>query len=376
SVNKKYFADANRIKNHPFHSAKSITTKVRFVPVVFHILYDTISNDIPDQRVYSQLKVLNDDFLAMNANLYQTQQNFVSKIGVAAVQFYVANKAPNGADTLAIIHKHTSVKKFPFNNDVKHNSTNGDDAWNTDKYLNIWICIQSNSSILGYSSFPGTGLMNNGNDGTVVNMDNFGLSGNQNAPYDLGRTLTHELGHYLGLYHTFEFGCTDDGDSIKDTPPVLTSHSGCDKGTNTCSNDTPDEIDMVENFMDYSDDNCMTMFSMGQVAVMNSVLKNIRDSLGYDSVVTFTTQIGIENATTEKSINQIYPNPTSEILMINSNDKIIRAEIFNAMGQLMKSDVFKIDNSSIHVELIPSGNYLLKVLFENGNFETYRFQKK
>jgi hypothetical protein len=326
--------------------------------------------------VYSQLKVLNDDFLAMNANLYQTQPDFVNRIGVSAIQFYIADKAPDGSDTIAIIHKKTSVKSFPFNNNVKHNSTQGDSAWNTNKYLNIWVCAQTNPNILGYSSFPGTALMYGGNDGTVVNINNFGLSGHQNAPYHLGRTLTHELGHYMGLYHTFEFGCMAEGDSIKDTPPVLSSHAGCDKGSNTCSTDSPNEIDMVENFMDYSDDGCMTMFSVGQVGIMNSVLKNVRDSLGFDSTITFTTQIGIEATSFTNEKIEIFPNPTKDILKLETDFTILKFEIYNSLGQQILSNDNQPNQSSIVVEKLPNGNYFLKLFKENNQYLIKSFQKQ
>ncbi|MFM2225174.1 MAG: hypothetical protein RJA07_1376 [Bacteroidota bacterium] len=381
SITKKIYADAKTIATQSsFNHAKSTTMKVRYVPVVVHILYDTIIHDISNAQVLSQIKVLNDDYLAMNANLWKTQSVFTNRIGISGIQFYIANKAPNGADTFAIIHKHTAASSFAANNLCKHNSSNGDNAWDTKKYFNIWVVILNDPSILGYSSLPGTSLALGGNDGTVINHLYFGLSGIANAPFNLGRTGTHETGHFFGLQHTFEYGCNAEGDSIKDTPPVLSYNIGCSKGANSCHNDSPDEIDMVENYMDYSDDGCMTMFSQGQVAVFQSVLHNYRDSLGYDSTITFTTNIGINDES--NSLNNklsIYPNPAKEWLMINDKWLVVNTiEITDVLGRIQNIIVEKINTNDLRLmtERLPSGIYFIKAIDTNGNILNSKFVKE
>jgi hypothetical protein len=388
AINNQIYADAKTIATQSsFNHAKATTMKVRYVPVVIHILYDTIIHDISDAQALSQIKILNDDYLAMNANLWKTQSVFTNRIGVSGIQFYIANKAPNGVDTVAIIHKHTSTKTFPTNNLCKHNSSNGDDAWDTKKYFNIWVVRLNDPNILGFSSLPGTTLALSGNDGTVINCNNFGLSGLANSPYHLGRTATHEIGHFFGLQHTFEYGCAAEGDSIKDTPPVLDYNSGCSKGANSCHNDSPDEIDMIENYMDYSDDDCMTMFSKGQVAVFQSVLHNFRDSLGYDSTITFTTNIGMsdEFSNLNNTLN-IYPNPCADKLLINNYQSrtfgiVNTIEITDILGRVLnKISIPKVQDQyatfNIEVNELPSGIYFIKATDVNGITLNSKFVKQ
>jgi hypothetical protein len=155
----------------------------------------------------------------------------------------------------------TSVNGFSTNDNVKFSSTGGSNIWNRDKYLNIWVCNLS-SGLLGYAQFPG-GPANT--DGVVIDFQAFGTNGTAQAPFNLGRTATHEVGHWLNCYHIWG----DDGtactgtDQVSDTPNQADENYGCPVFPVISCNNGPNG-DMFMNYMDYTDDGCMNVFTTGQ----------------------------------------------------------------------------------------------------------------
>ncbi len=249
------------------------------IPVVFHIVYNTSAQNISESRILEQLNVLNQDFGRTNADAGNTPSVWQSVASNTNIQFCLAQRDPNGNPTNGIIRRQTSVTSFSTNNAIKYTSQGGSDAWPRDQYLNIWVGNLS-GGLLGYAQFPGGAAAT---DGIVVL---YSTVGGPNAPgtatpYHLGRTATHEVGHWLNLYHIWgDDGSSCSGsDQVSDTPNQAGSTYGCPAfpRTDACSPSSPGIMFM--NYMDYSDDACMNMFTAGQASRMQATLNGSRLSL-------------------------------------------------------------------------------------------------
>ncbi|MGI4870019.1 MAG: GEVED domain-containing protein [Janthinobacterium lividum] len=240
------------------YAQKTSSSVIVTIPVVVHVLYNTAAQNITDAQVQSQLTVLNADFHKLNADQSKVPSAFASLIGDAGVQFVLAKRDPSGNATTGIIHKSTTATSFDDTDKMKHSSTGGDDAWPAASYLNLWSC-NLGGGLLGYAQFPGGAAAT---DGVAILYSAFGSGGSAAAPYNLGRTATHEVGHWLNLRHIWgDASCGND--LVSDTPTQQTSNYGCPTFPHvTCSNGASG--DMFMNYMDYVDDACMQMFSSGQ----------------------------------------------------------------------------------------------------------------
>jgi hypothetical protein len=228
------------------------------IPVVVHVLYNTSAQNISDAQVQSQLDVLNADFHKLNADRSKVPSAFTSLIGDAGIQFVLAKRDPSGNSTTGIVRKSTTATSFDDSDKMKYSSSGGDNAWPASSYLNLWVC-NLGGGLLGYAQFPGGA---SATDGVVILYSAFGSGGSAASPYNLGRTTTHEVGHWLNLRHIWgDANCGND--QVSDTPTQQTSNYGCPSFPHqTCSNGS--NGDMFMNYMDYVDDACMQMFSSGQ----------------------------------------------------------------------------------------------------------------
>ena len=260
----------NRIQNQSNSKSSSIIV----IPVVVHVVYSNSTENISTAQIQSQIDILNEDFRRLNADASSTPLTFQSVAADVEVDFCLASRDPNGQPTTGITRTSTSQSPFSANNNyMKYNSSGGIDAWNTSDYLNIWVCDLS--SLLGYAQFPNTGISNT--DGVVCDYAYFGNIGTATAPYDLGRTATHEVGHWLNLRHIWgDATCGDD--FCNDTPTQETQNYNCQSFPHVTCNNGPNG-DMFMNYMDYSDDACMNMFTEDQKTRMIDAINTHRTGL-------------------------------------------------------------------------------------------------
>ncbi len=246
------------------------------IPVVVHVVWNTAAQNISQAQIDSQIDVLNHDFRATNSDIGLVPSVFTGLIADARIEFFLATEDPNGNATTGVTRTQTSTASFSTDDKVKSSATGGIDPWPTDRYLNIWVC-QLGGGLLGYAQFPG-GPANT--DGVVILHSGFGTNGTAAAPFDLGRTTTHEIGHFLNLFHIWGddgTGCSG-SDECADTPNQAGPNFGVPTFPHvTCSNGP--NGDLFYDYMDYTDDRGMVMFTDDQVARMEACLDTVRTNL-------------------------------------------------------------------------------------------------
>ncbi|MDZ4846906.1 MAG: M43 family zinc metalloprotease [Chitinophagales bacterium] len=253
------------------------------IPVIVHVIHDGDAvgsgQNISEAQVLSQIDVLNEDFRRLNADAVNTPATFLPVAADIEIEFCPAVVDPNGM-LLAEpgIHRvHAGQATWASSADIDIN-LKPSTIWDPTRYFNIWtVDFGSGSTLLGYAQFPEgsglagmpTGAQSANTDGIVCRYNAFGRVGNVNSPYDLGRTATHEAGHWLGLRHIWGDGDCSVDDYCTDTPESDASNNGCQTGYVSCGN-----VNMVQNYMDYSNDACMNIFTSCQKTRMRTVLQN------------------------------------------------------------------------------------------------------
>ncbi len=250
------------------------------IPVVVHVVWNTAAQNISDNQIFSQIQVLNEDFGRTNPDASNTPAYWTSIAANTDIQYCLATQDPNGLPTNGIERRQIATNvSFNTNDNVKFFASNGLDAWDPTRYLNLWVC-NLGSGLLGYGEFP-TGSVSN-TFGLVMgytcfgsNFTSYGSGFNLLTSYNRGRTSTHEIGHCFDLYHIWgDDGSSCSGsDQCADTPNQADEHYGCPSGSQVSCSNGPNG-DMYQNYMDYSDDVCMNLFTLNQKARMLAVLNN------------------------------------------------------------------------------------------------------
>jgi pregnancy-associated plasma protein-A len=240
--------------------AKLVTIKT-----VVNVVYRTDAQNVSDAQIKSQLKAMDKDFRATNPDRTQTPAPWLGLVTDARVQFKLVK----------ITRRKTTRTGFTFDDGVKKASTGGIAPFNPRTHLNMWVCALT-GGLLGYAQFPGGPAAT---DGVVINYQAFGTSGTAQAPFHKGRTATHEVGHYFNLRHIW--GDTPDcggSDMVADTPNCAGPNIGAPAWPVVTCNNGPNG-DMFMNYMDYTDDEAMFMFTTQQVLRMRTALESARSGL-------------------------------------------------------------------------------------------------
>ncbi len=242
------------------------------IPVVFHVIHTNGAENISREQILDQMRVLNEDFNLLNSNRNKLRSTFAGLAADCQIKFELAKIDPNGncTDGINRVYSSAGVEMDMTTEPVKSLI-----IWPYTKYLNIWVVSSisggtGGGEVLGYAVFPWTAKFSK--DGIVMKSDRVGTIGTAVAS-DSGRTLTHEIGHWLGLYHVFQDDCAN-GDKVDDTPPATGpfTNANCPAAGNSCSTDSPDKLDLWEDYMDYSNGSCQCLFTKLQKTRMHSYL--------------------------------------------------------------------------------------------------------
>ena len=301
---------------------KSTTSNAYTIPVVFHIIYENESENVSAAQIQSQLNVLNQDFNRTNPDANQTPLAFQNLAADCNINFCLAQRTPNNDTSQGITYTQSDISSFSlYDNRIFHDSLGGKTIWDPSKYLNIYVCDLTNA--LGFASFPGS---NQSRDAVVINYSNFGTIDVQ-PPFNKGRTATHELGHWLNLLHIWGDGSCGN-DLVEDTPIQEIENYGCPSHPSpTCSNNG----DMFQNFMDYSNDACMNLFTNGQKDRMHATLNTQRANISNTIACSLPYEdVGI-NENVSPANNQQYCGTEVQLttsLYNYSNSIIYQSDIF------------------------------------------------
>jgi len=281
------------------------------IPVVVHVIHNGINDvtNISDAQILSQIDVLNKDFNRLNADVTETPSEFLPVAGSISMQFVLAKRDPEGRTTNGIVRVQGTKQQWSLSDQSEFKALS---YWPAEDYLNIWV-ISFDSEDLGYAQFPVSNTLagledasaDRLTDGVVINYRAFGTKDAGTFPlldrFDKGRTTTHEVGHFFGMRHIWGDGNSCSAtDYVDDTPPQPTPTSFCPSNPVTVC----DGHKMFQNYMDYTDDRCMNLFTVGQFGRVEVVLSesprrtSLLTSLGATPPVPVANNLGIKEIIT------------------------------------------------------------------------------
>lgn len=288
-------------KNLQTNSSERNQINIVQVPVVFHIIHNGeavgTGGNLLKSRIDRQLEILNEDFNRLNADTSETLSEFINVTASFEIEFVYAKQDPDGFETDGIVRVPGSQASYSYQ---ERATLSAESYWPAEDYLNIWVADLAGGS-LGWAEFPVSNLAgldaasnNRLIDGVTVDYVYFGENPNSPTFESKGRTLTHEMGHFFGLRHIWgDGGCSVD-DFCEDTPTASSSSTGCNLSKNTCQS-----LDMVQNFMDYTNDACMNIFTIDQKSRVRTVIENsprrasLTNSKGLEEPPVFNRDLGL-----------------------------------------------------------------------------------
>lgn len=346
------------------------------IPVVFHIIHKGeaigVGSNISKERIDRQLEILNEDFNRLNKDTTETLSQFLPFASNIEITFIYARQDPEEFETNGIVRVLGSQGSYSYGNRAV---LSAESYWPAENYLNIWVADLSNS--LGWAEFPVSdlpGLEEASNnrliDGVTIDYQFFGENPFSPGFESLGRTMTHEMGHFFGLRHIWgDGGCSVD-DYCNDTPQSSSESSGCNLSKTTCGS-----LDMVQNYMDYTDDVCMNLFTLDQKQRMRTVVENSPRRLSLTTSVGLQPPPVFDNDLALVRISEKYTSSCSDSYspkVIIRNAGLLPANNFKIMlkvnGEVKETILYDtpLDSTeSMEVNFAPI-NFLPD---ENGNFQ-------
>jgi hypothetical protein len=325
------------------------------VPVVFHIVLEDDHPGISEAEIKSQLDALNRDFNLRNADIFQVPVLFRKYRASANIEFCLASKDPQGEKSMGITYTTTDIENIGQHifqdgrQSVHYDVLGGKDAWDTDRYLNVWVAEMESFS--GRSSFPAMGKKEE--DGVVVDPAFFGNLGNADPMHTDGRTLVHEVGHYFNLRHPWlDNGCEFD-DGVEDTPQQDKAYFGCPdpETSKSCGS-----LDMVQNFMQYGYDPCLLYFTKDQVDMMRNILQTTRKGLLMNDEACKSAE--------ETSTLQLFYNPVKQNAQIigGKPDISYTFNIIDLSGKILELNIANgYYSPGVDLSDYPVGVYIIQV---------------
>ena len=346
-------ASQNAIQNFTLfqesRTSSNAIGKTITIPVVVHVLYHYAAENISDSLVRSQIRILNRDFRKLNRDTVKIPEAFKALAADCGIEFQLASVDSKGRATSGIIHKYTPITKWTMDDKIKLSSEMGDDGWDPKSYLNIWVGALD--QFLGYSSVPGDP---SDKDGLVLGVKALG-----------GRTAVHEVGHWLGLRHLWgDADCGDDG--VADTPKQETYTNGCPSGIRITCNNAP-YGDMYMDYMDFTNDACLVMFTKGQKQKMRALFEpgGARYSILSSGALGSPVSEEILSDSPPRWLHvKIYPDPATTELNINveSDTRWVGKElqVINITGQLQFKKTINSKIQKLDISQLKPGLYFIR----------------
>lgn len=353
--------------------------------IVFHVLYNNDRERLPESVVYNQLDIINHAYRHTHDDTGIVTEAFKPLAGDTRIQFELATEDPEGNPTTGINYVPTTREWFfgglagDRDEFMKFSDLGGVDVWDPKRYLNIWICDMANESgavfTLGYArpplgaaNWPSSSFNFGANtDGVVLHYEIIG-DPVLNANYETGsHTVIHEIGHYLGLRHTWgdagnaAFGCNVD-DGIEDTPNSRQANRGCNLFLNTCIDQSNDMRDNVENYMDYTSSQCSRMYTVEQREMMRYNLLRFRRGVA----TPILPEVPVGKYDTVDLKLDIFPNPASRELVVSNPDitenQIIRVQLHDMAGREVYRTAAELNRYAIiQIPSMANGLYVVSV---------------
>jgi hypothetical protein len=345
--------------------------RVVTIPVVVHVVWRLAEENISEAQVLSQIETLNQDFRKLNTDFSRVVPIAFQNVAADCdFEFCLARQTPDGNASNGITRTRTLYdnigSSFGSNNRrrIYYSSLGGVNNWKPADYLNIWVCKLESG--FGYATPLSEALQTPAEDGIMIDFRAFGKLGTATAPQNLGRTATHEIGHYFNLNHIWgnDFDCAND-DLVGDTPVQARPYSGCPSFPQvSCGNSN-----MFMNFMDYTDDACMGFFTLGQKTRMLVAFQGFRAGLGTSKGCQMPNSVNISAFK-----GRIYPNPTSDNLLIETGslEGLQSIDVLDLMGcNVLKRELTAKESNPLIVqplEALADGVYILVLNFGNHTF--------